>query len=144
EDRDERVRVERQPEHPGDRRRVGRPHERLVLRGVVRGEPALVDSDEEEGLAERRQRLEAYRVRPLDEEGAGELVALSPAREDDVGEGAEVGELVPARVEELEHAARVVRDRLARGRRRAPAGEHQQTEKATETPSSHSWPDALP
>jgi len=80
-----------------------------------------VDGDEEEGLAERRQRLEAYRVRPLDEEGAGELVALSPARENDVGEGAEVGELVPARLEESERVAGVVGDRLARGRGRAPA-----------------------
>ena len=142
EHRDERVGVERQAEHAGDRLRGGRPYARRVLRRVVRGELALVNGDEEIGLAERRERLEAHRIWALHEQGAGESQRFPVAREHDVGEGAEVGELLPARVEEREGAASVVGDRLARGRRGAPATEHQQPEEATEAPSSHSSPGA--
>jgi hypothetical protein len=67
-----------------------------------------VDGDKEQGLAERREGLEAHRVGALDEEDAGEAVPLPAAGEDDVGDGAEGGELVPARVEEIERVTGVV------------------------------------
>ncbi|PYM31890.1 MAG: hypothetical protein DME15_15840 [Candidatus Rokuibacteriota bacterium] len=102
-----------------------------------------MDDHEEIGLAERREGLESHRGGALDQERARQALALATPLDHHVGQGAEVGELVPALVEELEGAAGLVVHGPARRSSRAAAEQRQRDEQdATALPWGHAWPGA--
>src|SRR5882724_2636892 len=133
EERDEILGLDGQAQQVSGRLDVRGAHPGLVRRRVVRGDPTVVDGDEQERLAERRQRLEPDRRRSAGEEDAAQPLPVTAPLESDVGEGAQVVELLPARGEPVDHASGLRLDgRAWRGWRDRATGEEEEGEGATE------------
>ena len=137
EHRNEIVGIERQAENLRYRIGRGRPDVSLILHGVIRGEPAFVDGDDQQRRTERRERFEADRARRLDEQDAPETLALAALFQRNIGKSPQVGELAGALCEQRERPTGVVADGFPGRRGRACGDQHEQRdeEETTERPS---------
>jgi hypothetical protein len=127
---------------------IGLADRRLVADGVEGREVPVVNGRDEERLAEGRQGLEAHAARRLREQHAAHLLALAAPVHRDVSQGAQVGDRLPARRQQVQRAAGRLGDRLPRRRNRHRAAgrqrEREEGEGATATPSyAHSGPAAV-